>query len=63
LMVAVPEWARAGVAVFGGVFGVLAFIVDPNVRTTLRLWPDPRLHGNDVKSARAKSPGGRPAAT
>jgi hypothetical protein len=63
LMVAVPDWARAGVAMFAAVFGVLTYIVDSDVRATLRLLLGSRLRGNDVKSTQAKPPGGRPAAT
>ncbi len=63
LMIAVPDWARLGVLVFSGVFAVLVYAVDAEVRTTLRLWLGSRLRGNDVKSARAKSPAGHRAAT
>ena len=54
LMVAVPEWARVGVIVFGAVVAALTYAVDPGVRRALRL---------GIRSEPAKSPGGRPAAT
>ena len=54
LVLAVPEWARVGVAVFGALVAVLAYAVDPAVRAALRF---------GVRSTRAKSPGERRVAT
>jgi hypothetical protein len=42
LAIVVPEWARAGVMMFAGLIGVLAYAVDPNVRSVLRFRPDSR---------------------
>jgi hypothetical protein len=67
LMIAVPDWARAGVLVFAGVFAVLACAVDRGVREAVLDWVPGHRRGSgdrdDVKSGRAKPPGGRPAAT
>jgi len=66
LMIAVPDWARLGVAGFAVIYGGLAYLLDANVRGALRFGLDSRLHGNDrasAKSAPAKSPDARRAAT
>ena len=42
LAIAVPEWARAGVTMFAGLIAVLAYAVDPNVRSALRFRPGSR---------------------
>ena len=50
LLLALPDWATAGVAIFGAIYAALVFAVDRNVRSLFR-------------STRAKSPAARRAAT
>ena len=63
LLVAVPEWARAGVVVFGAIYAVLVYVLDANVRSWI---PDHRrrsgVRDDTVTSPRAKSPAARRAA-
>ena len=40
LAIVVPEWARVGVLMFAGLIAVLAYAVDPHVRSALRFRPD-----------------------
>ena len=50
LLLVLPEWATAGVAIFGAIYAALVFAIDRNVRSLFT-------------STRAKSPGARRAAT
>ena len=50
LLLALPEWATAGVAIFGAIYAALVFAVDRNVRSLFR-------------TTRGKSPAARRAAT
>lgn len=50
LLLALPEWATAGVALFGAIYAALVFTLDRNVRSLFR-------------STREKSPASRRAAT
>ena len=70
LMVAMPEWARAGVAIFGAVFIALVAIIDDDVRHALLRTLDACLRRHDevkrrddAKSKPAKQPSARRAAT
>jgi len=63
LLVAAPDWARGGLLVFAAIFGALALAIDPNIKNSFRFWLGPRLHGDDIKKAGAKSPAARRAAT
>jgi len=68
LAFALPEWARGEVMTFGVVFGVLVVAIDEDIRHTLFRPLGSRLRGNDsirvdIKSARAKAPVSRRAAT
>jgi hypothetical protein len=51
LLVALPEWARGAVALFGLAYGILVVAIDDEVRALF------------VRKARAKSPASRRAAT
>ena len=50
LLLVLPEWATAGVAIFGAMYAALVFAIDRNVRSLFR-------------STRAKSPAARRVAT
>ena len=69
LALAVPEWARLEVLVFGAIYGLLVVAMDDDVRDALRRSLDSRPRGNDstrrndTTSARAKAPASRRAAT
>ena len=69
LAIAVPEWARFEVVLFGMAFGGLVAIVDGDMRDALLRALDAclRRHDNvrrdDTKSAPAKAPASRRAAT
>jgi hypothetical protein len=63
LLVAAPDWARGGLLVFAGIYAVIVYAVDQEVRNALRRPLDSRLRGNDTRRAEAKSPAARRAAT
>lgn len=71
LAIALPEWARAEVALFAVVFGALVVVVDDDVRDALRGSLDSRRSlpsnasigaGNDATSNPAKAPASSRAA-
>ena len=69
LLGAAPDWARGGLLVFAGIFAVMVYVMDENVRSALRRSLDSRLRGNDIapgdeaKRAGVKSPAARRGAT
>ena len=70
LLAVVPAWARAEVALFGVLFGALAYALDESVRAAVRRVldsgpsrNDARSVGNDATKAAAKSPASHRAAT
>ena len=52
LLIAVPEWARAGVIVFGAIYAVLVYVLDPNVRNWI---PDHRRNSGVRDDTRRRS--------
>ena len=71
LLVAAPDWARGGLLVFAGIYAVMVYVLDANVRNWI---PDhrrssgvrddtSRRSGDDARRAGVKSPAARRAAT
>jgi hypothetical protein len=65
LAAALPEWARAEVALFGVIFAGLVVTLDEDIRHALRSFLGSCLRRSDsaIKSKPAKAPASRRAAT